>query len=138
MNMSIGGVGRNTYHVGTAKVETVCKDLIIQDLQQKLLQSQASEVRLRQVLCYWREECTGFEPSISVFALKVDEALSTPPNTAELEAHVYSEIERRIGEPVGEFNLDIDSANGAFKYLVHSGQPLVAGDNLYTIRKDKQ
>jgi phosphopentomutase len=32
--------------------------------------------QLRDVLYYWREECTGYEPSISVFERKVDEALS--------------------------------------------------------------
>jgi hypothetical protein len=79
-------------------------------LQQKVIQlttdllaSQASEARLRQVLCYWREECTGFEPSISVFALKVDEALSQSTNTDELESFVAkaveSEIDKRLGEP---------------------------------------
>jgi len=42
-----------------------------------------------------------------VFALKVDEALSTTPNTAELEAYVESEIDRMFKYKRTEFGVDM-------------------------------
>jgi hypothetical protein len=121
MNMSISGVGRNTYHAGTAEVEPVGNDLIIQDLQQKLLQSQASEARLMthitktntyhsQIVESRRAYAKKYY-SMTGFGYEYDQALKLaneherlvfkdqPPNTAELEAYVESEIDKRLGEP---------------------------------------
>lgn len=41
--------------------------------------------QLREVLEYYRDECTGHEPSLSVFQLKVDEALDTPQAIEHVE-----------------------------------------------------
>lgn len=68
----------------------------VKDLQQHLAMQQLEIHNLRQVLYYWREECTGFEPSISVFQLKVDDALSTPTTYDDLMAW----HEAQLGEPV--------------------------------------
>jgi hypothetical protein len=58
--------------------------LILKDLQQKLLQSQASEARLRELL----NEVLLYLDTSAYTHLQIDkeirEALSTPPNTTEL------------------------------------------------------
>lgn len=73
---------------------------IIKDLQQKLLQSQASEARSRELL----KEVLLYLDTSAYTHLQIDkeirDALSTPPNTAELDAYVESEIDKRLGEPV--------------------------------------
>jgi hypothetical protein len=73
---------------------------VVQDLQQKLLQSQASVARLRDALetCTYTQE-SGRSGNASYYYYDsdlVEFALSTPPNTAELEAYVESAIERRL------------------------------------------
>lgn len=76
----------------------------IKDLQQKLLASQASELRVREAVTEYVTAVRqrALHPDIQ---MRMDKALSTPPNTAELEAHVESEIERRF-EKVGEVGID--------------------------------
>jgi hypothetical protein len=92
----------------------------IDDLQQKviqleadLLQSQASEARLRQALksTLWTLKGKGLPPNPTdagsmmtmvkhLCEANIEQALSTPPNTAELESYVESKIEKRLGEQV--------------------------------------
>jgi hypothetical protein len=72
----------------------------VKDLQQKLLASQAREARLREAL---GKILVGYSDKYLVEQIST-EALSTPPNTAELERFVSesveSEIDKRLGEPV--------------------------------------
>jgi hypothetical protein len=63
------------------------KDHMIQDLQQKLLASQASEARLRKLAEEYILEGESALPELDAF-------LSTQPNTAELAKYVESEIEK--------------------------------------------
>ncbi len=82
------------------------------DLQQKLLQSQASELMVRKAITEYVIAVSqrALHPDIK---MRMDKALSTPPNTAELEAYVESEIERRLGEPVARLGRwKIDKSTG--------------------------
>jgi hypothetical protein len=74
----------------------------VKDLQQKLLQSQASEARLRETL---EDTKSYIDPDYVGILELIDKALSAPANTAELEAYVESEIEKRF-EKVGEVGID--------------------------------
>lgn len=64
------------------------------DLQQRIAMQQLEIHNLRQVLYYWREEYTGFEPSISVFQLKVDDALATPATYDDLMAWHEAQLDK--------------------------------------------
>ena len=86
----------------------------IKDLQQKLLASQASEARLREALNELTTDLSDRahkheqEDALAVVACGNSawrtalKALSTPPNTAELDKYVEGEIDKLLGEPVGE------------------------------------
>jgi hypothetical protein len=83
-------------------------------VQQKLLQSQASEARLREALSFikpkietlmrgsrekeWAviENRNGEIVYLDSAIVVIDKALSTPPNAAALEAYVESEVEKRF------------------------------------------
>ena len=75
----------------------------LEDLQQKLLASQASELMVRKAVTEYviAVNQRALHPDIK---MRMDKALSTPPNTAELEAYVESKIEKRLGEPVAWIN----------------------------------
>ena len=86
----------------------------IKDLQQKLLASQASEARMQEAL----EKLKRYTSASGNFNYyKITEiALATPANTAELEAYVESEIERRF-EATGYW---IATLNGKYPYIVNN------------------
>lgn len=72
---------------------------LIDSLEAKLLASQASEARLRGELMKIRElaySCKQDVKDINIIYFISKQALSTPPNTAELEAHVEREIDKRF------------------------------------------
>ena len=49
-----------------------------QELNDKRIAELEEKLRVaREALLYWRNECSGNEPSLSVFEIKVDEALKT-------------------------------------------------------------
>jgi hypothetical protein len=74
----------------------------VKDLQQKLLASQASEARLREALEYVKNEVVnppeGLAESFTkqVIIGAIENALSIPPNTAELEGFVSESVESEI------------------------------------------
>lgn len=122
----------------------------IKDLQQKLLASQASEARLREALKLAEEFISnGIEfdyirmPDDSLKGIDsahetpniIAKALSTQPNTVELEAHVESEIDKFASEVKGLCQ-DFSSMNGNVYILDVKG----AIDGLVELyaRKDKQ
>jgi hypothetical protein len=91
----------------------------IKDLQQKLLASQASEARLREALnSFHIHDSTGLQTLwvTTMSVEQVDEALSIPPNTADLDKYVESEIERRF-EVTGYW---IATLNGKYPYIVNN------------------
>jgi hypothetical protein len=107
------------------------------DLQQKLLQSQASEARLREALGIMvdkdmKKAVENGANSVSMPDYLVEYAvlLSTPPNTTDLDKYVESEIEKRLGEP-----LIIDSIASAI--INGRREAILMGLKLYA-RKDKQ
>jgi thymidine phosphorylase len=127
------------------------------DLQQKVIQlttelqaSQASEARLREALNKLTTDLSDRahkheqEDALAVVACGNSawrtalKALSTPPNTTELEAHVESEIEKRLGEPVAWMKPDKSVCSSAFK----NDPPHAEYASLFSIplyaRKDKQ
>lgn len=44
--------------------------------QARAYEAETREMELREVLLYWRDECSGNEPSLSVFNRMVDAALA--------------------------------------------------------------
>lgn len=69
----------------------------IKDLQERLAISQLNEVRLREALETCHENSFGTGSKEQVFnSYMVEQALSTPPNRADLDAYV----EAQMGEPV--------------------------------------
>jgi hypothetical protein len=109
----------------------------IDDLQQKLLASQASEVRLREALNAVRDafDKGGNVTSEENNALaKADLALSTPPNTADLDKYVESEIDKRLGEPVAWISINRvseDKTLGYGKVTSHYDETLYSHTPLY-------
>jgi hypothetical protein len=109
------------------------------DLQQKLLASQASEARLREALNELTTDLSDRahkheqEDALAVVACGNSawrtalKALSTPPNTTELEAHVESEIEKRLGEPV--VYMDVLSGMQVLRQIDIDGEYLYARKN---------
>lgn len=112
----------------------------VNQLEADLLQSQASEASRADWL--WIQlmdwcKSTGRAPAQenSLFNIVSRMRESTPPNTAELEAYVESEIEKRLGEPVAWMN----SANGVVinKKKKQLADYSLFDDPLYSV-KDKQ
>lgn len=62
----------------------------VDDLEMRLAEAVEERDHLRKALKYWRDECSGAEPSISVFERMVDEAI-TPPAPAAAPPAVSAE-----------------------------------------------
>jgi septal ring factor EnvC (AmiA/AmiB activator) len=111
----------------------------VKALQQKLLQSQASEARVREALNELTTDLSDRahkhqqEDAIAVVACgnrawsNALTALSTPPNTTELEDHVESEIDKRLGEPV--VYMDVLSGMQVLRQIDIDGEYLYARKN---------
>lgn len=104
--MSANKLLREVYEVGYQDAEADSKkkiaeleealrlrDELTANESKQFIELQAHVNRLKRVLYYYREECTGFEPSISVFNLMLDEALASTP-AQSLQEHDSKFIEQ--------------------------------------------
>lgn len=133
-------------------------------LEQKLLQTQASEARLREALESLKEgtllDAAGNRNDdgladfwhfgrantlqkqwVYKWLNIIDKALSTPPNTAELEAYVEIEIEERLEHKAWvdeRFNDPISLAQKEYMQKYHAEYIGSKSVKLYALRKDKQ
>jgi hypothetical protein len=88
------------------------------DLQQKLLQSQASEARLREAILKIEYEYDyTLDKEMTDAVVAGFKLAGATPNTAELEAYVESEIDKRLGEPVAWFVFDGEGYQLAYKQI---------------------